>query len=62
MNDLAIITFEKQLIELVNGVPLPNRCKWYVVKDVADKLLHASEVDVRATLEKIEAQKGESNE
>lgn len=59
MDDLTIFTFEKQLIELINKTPLPNRAKWYVVKDVADKLLKASENDIQKQINSVPKQEGE---
>lgn len=46
MDDIKIKAFEQKIIELCNGIPISNRVKYYVLKDIADKLLEASERDI----------------
>lgn len=53
MDELKIKAFENLIIENCNKTPIPNRVKYYVLKDIAQKLLDASELDVRIALSQI---------
>lgn len=57
MNELLLFTFEKQIVDLCNGVAIPNRAKYYILKDIADRLLKVSDTDVKKCLEEIEKSK-----
>ncbi len=57
MEDVKIKAFEKLIIDTCNDTPVSNRTKYYVLKDVAEKLLVASEKDIAVTLAIAEKQK-----
>lgn len=51
MEDIKIKAFEDEIIKICNGMNgLNNRAKHYVLKDIADKLLEASERDIAIAL------------
>lgn len=50
MNDLQIKAFEQKIVDACNDTPISNRIKHYVLKDIAEKLLEASEKDMAVTL------------
>ncbi len=50
MDDVKIKAFEKLIVDACNDIPISNRIKHYVLKDVAEKLLEASERDIAVTL------------
>lgn len=50
MDDIKIKAFEKLIIDACNDTPISNRVKHYVLKDIAEKLLEASEKDMAVTL------------
>ena len=61
MDDLQIKAFEQKIVDICNGIKISNRAKYYVLRDIADKLLEASERDIAislAILEKEKKQKG----
>lgn len=57
MEELKISAFEKALIDLCNGVPIANRAKYYVLKDVADKCLEASNREIEIVKDKLQKEK-----
>lgn len=59
MDELRIKAFENLIIEHCNKTPISNRVKYYVLKDIAQKLLDASELDVQLALRDM-PQKNES--
>lgn len=51
MEDIKIKAFEQKIVEVCNSInTLSNRTKYYVLKDIADKLLEASERDIAVAL------------
>lgn len=52
MINAKIKAFEKQLIELVNGVPLPVAVKELVVENIYLKLVNATGEAIKAESEK----------
>ena len=61
MDDLQIKAFEQKIVDTCNGIQISNRAKYYVLRDIADKLLEASERDIAislAILDKEKKQKG----
>lgn len=59
MDELKIKAFENIIIEHCNKTPIPNRVKHYVLKDIAQKLLDASEIDVQLALRSIPTNESE---
>lgn len=59
MDDIKIRAFEAKIVEICNGVPISNRMKYYVLKDISEKLLEASERDVAVTTALLNKQKEE---
>lgn len=60
MDELKIKAFENIIVEHCNKTPIPNRVKYYVLKDIAQKLFDASELDVQLALRSIpEAEESE---
>lgn len=47
MNDLEIIAFEQKIIEFCNGVPIPAMTKYYILKDISQKLLEAGKQNAK---------------
>lgn len=45
MEDVKIKAFEQMIVDVCNKTPICNRVKYYVLKEIADKLLEASERD-----------------
>ena len=67
MEEIKIVNFENELVSLCNRTQIPNRTKYYILKDTAQKLLEASERDYMAEVnalkkEKLEKEKAERKE
>lgn len=62
MEELKIIAFEQSVVDLCNHTPIPNRTKMYVLKEIANKLLEASERDYQMALQALEQKKKEDAE
>ena len=45
MEELKIVAFENSILKLVNSTPIPKRTMHYVLKDIAQKLLEASNIE-----------------
>ncbi len=54
MDELKIIGFEQSVVDLCNKTPIPNRVKMYVLKEIANKLLDASERDYAIQMRMLE--------
>lgn len=51
MEDIKIKAFEQKIVDVCNEVcGLNNRAKYYVLKDIAGKLLEASERDIAVAM------------
>lgn len=57
MEEIKIKGFENTILDLCNKTPMPWRTKYYVLKDLAQKCLEASEKDCQMALAEIEKQK-----
>lgn len=57
MDELKIRAFENLIIEACNKTPIPAKVKYYVLRDVAQSVLNASNVDIALELKEIERQK-----
>lgn len=53
MDELKIKAFENLIIDNCNKTPIPNRVKYYVLKEIAQKCFDASEMDARIALSQI---------
>lgn len=53
MDELKIKAFENLIIDNCNKTPIPNRIKYYVLKEIAQKCFDASEMDARIALSQI---------
>ena len=53
-DDVKIKGFENSVIDLCNGVALSNRIKYYVLKDITQKLLEASELNIQLFMKEAE--------
>ena len=53
MDELKIKGFENLIVDACNKTPIPNRIKYYVLKEIAQKCYDASEIDVRIALAQI---------
>lgn len=67
MDEIKIVNFENELVSLCNRTQIPNRTKYYILKDTAQKLLEASERDYAAEVnalkkERLEREKAERKE
>lgn len=60
MDELKIKAFENLIIENCNKTPIPNKVKYYVLKDIAQKCFDASELDVLLALRSIPTNESES--
>ena len=62
MDELKIKGFENLIVEACNKTPIPNKIKYYVLKEIAQKCLEVSELDVQIALSKIpQESEGEKN-
>lgn len=59
MDDVKIKAFEKLIVDACNDTPISNRIKHYVLKDIAEKLLEASEKDMAVALALADVRKKE---
>ena len=57
MDEIRIKAFENSVIDLCNGAAISNRVKYYVLKDIAEKLLDASEKDYQVQVATLDMQK-----
>lgn len=57
MEDMKIKAFEKLIVDSCNNTPISNREKYYVLKDIADKLLEVSERDIAIQMAILDQQK-----
>lgn len=62
MDDVKISAFEKLIIETCNKIPISNRVKYYVLKDIAEKLLQASNTDIAIQTSLIPREEQQDNE
>lgn len=59
MDELKIKGFENLIVEACNKTPIPNRIKYYVLKEIAQKCFDASEIDVHLALQSIPKEESE---
>ncbi len=59
MDELKIKGFENLIIDACNKTPIPNRAKYYVLKEIAQKCFDASELDARIALSQIPQEESE---
>lgn len=59
MDELKIKAFENLIIDACNKTPIPNRVKYYVLKEIAQKCFDASEMDARIALSQIPQEESE---
>ena len=59
MDELKIKAFENLIIDACNKTPIPNRIKYYVLKEIAQKCFDASELDARIALSQIPQEESE---
>ena len=50
MEDLSIVAFEQKIVDICNKVPISKRTMYYVLKDVANKLLEASDRECQISM------------
>ena len=62
MDELKIKAFEALIVENCNKTPIPNRVKYYILRDVAQKCLNVSDVDIAIVMKDLEAQKAKESE
>ncbi len=62
MVNVETIAFEKLIVDTCNQTPISNRVKYYVLKDIAQKLLEASEFDYKQTILELEKKKKEETD
>lgn len=59
--NLPIISFEQQIADFVNKVPLPTETKYLALQVLANKLKEKAEEEAREELKTLEEQKGEQD-
>ena len=53
MDELKIKGFENLIVEACNKTPIPNKIKYYVLREIAQECLKVSETEVQIALSKI---------
>lgn len=57
MEDIKIAAFEKLIVDACNNIPLSNRVKYYVLKDISQKLLAVSEQEIQIMEKEMEKER-----